>query len=448
MTLFSITRWWNELVGRQTMFGAIVYVINLIVYLILFFMYLYQNIDAVIGLFTKPKKFKDAKVNHKYAYIICAHDEEKVVGQLIDSIYQQDYPKELMQVFVVADNCKDNTAAIAREHNAIVFERFSDIKGKSFALDMVFKKLCSEYKDYGFEAVFVFDADNLVSKNYTKEMNKVFDAGYLVSTSYRESKNFNTNWVSAGASMCFYRECVLIHHARSLMNMGTYISGTGYYISFDLIKEMNGWPYHTMVEDIEFSIYCAQHGILISYNENAIFYDEQPETLKASLIQRLRWCKGTHQCFYRYEIKKSKDTFETKHKRKFFSRINFEMMIHVCPLPLISFVWMIFYIIAMGINTGVSHLSIDNFLSDTVRVMASFLICLFGVAVIHALIVTIKKHKQIDAKLPKQLLYCLTFPFYAAMFLPLSFIALFKKVKWTKIEHTVSKDISDMKEID
>lgn len=447
MILDLITNW-NQIFVRQKMFGGVLYVINLIMFVILFIMYFYQNLDAIIGLFTKPKKFKEAKKNHKYAYLICAHDEEKVVGQLIDSIYNQDYPKELMTVFVCADNCQDNTANVAREHNAICYERKSDIKGKSYALDFMFKEIIKNYNDENFEAIFIFDADNLVSKNYTKEMNKSFDSGILVSTSYRESKNFNTNWVSAGASMCFYRECVLIHHSRAILNIGTYISGTGFYISYDIIKEMNGWPYHTMVEDIEFSIYCAQHGILIGYNEQAIFYDEQPVTLKASLIQRLRWCKGTHQCFFNYEVKKPKEPFKTERKKVHFSRIKFEMFVHVCPLPLISLLWMIFYLVAMAINTGVNHLSWYNYRADAIYIVGWFLISLFGIAVIHALIVTLKKHKQIEAPLYKQLLYCITFPIYAAFFLPLSLIALFKKVKWTKIEHNVSKSINDMKEIE
>ena len=116
-------------------------IISWTIFIFFTLIYLMQNIHLLVSLFTKHKTFKKAKTMHKYGYIICARNEEKVIGNLIDSIYNQDYPKELMKVFVVADNCTDETAKIARDHGAIVFERFDNVKkGKSYALDYVIKK--------------------------------------------------------------------------------------------------------------------------------------------------------------------------------------------------------------------------------------------------------------------------------------------------------------------
>jgi cellulose synthase/poly-beta-1,6-N-acetylglucosamine synthase-like glycosyltransferase len=426
----------NPLYGT---FGNVLFITNTIMTIVLFLIYFYQNIYAIVAIFPFKKKYPEAKKNHKYAYIICAHDEEAVVGNLVDSIFKQNYPKELMTVFVCADNCKDNTAKVAREAGAIVYERQSSIKGKSYALNFTLHKIFEEYDNEGFEAVFVFDADNLVSKNYTYEMNKTYDQGYLVSTSFRNSKNFDKNWVSAGASMLFLRECICIHHSRRILNIGTYVSGTGFYVDYKLLRD-KGWDYHLMTEDIEFSIDCAMNGIFIAFNEDAEFYDEQPETLKDSLNQRLRWCKGTNQCFYKYFMKGF-----FKYLFKKISFIRFELTIHVSPIPLISFLWTLFYLVATGINTAIRGLAWYNYYDTFVYSIAMFLLSIYGMALIHALIVTFKYHKNIDCSLFRQILYCFTFPIYAAFFLPLLFVALFKPVSWKKVPHTISKKIEDMK---
>ena len=78
----------------------------------------YKAFYFAIG-FLFTRKFKPAKKNHKYAIVIAARNEENVIGNLLDSINKQDYPKELLTTFVVADNCTDNTAKIARNHGAI-----------------------------------------------------------------------------------------------------------------------------------------------------------------------------------------------------------------------------------------------------------------------------------------------------------------------------------------
>ena len=82
---------------------------------ILVIMMVYKTLYWLIGVFF-TRKFKPAKNKHKYAILIAARNEKNVIGNLLDSINKQDYPKELITTFVVADNCTDNTAEIARKH--------------------------------------------------------------------------------------------------------------------------------------------------------------------------------------------------------------------------------------------------------------------------------------------------------------------------------------------
>ncbi len=422
-------------------------IISWTIFIFFTLIYLMQNIHLFVSLSKKHKTFENAKKLHKYGYIICGRNEEKVIGNLIDSIYNQDYPKELMNVFVVADNCCDNTANIARKHGATVFERFDNKnKGKSYALDYAIKKILNN-KDYNdLEAFFIFDADNLLSKNYTLKMNETFDAGYQVSTSFRDSKNFNSSLTSACSSLLFLRECLIVHHSRKILDLSTFVSGTGYYVDRKIFEKMNGWNFNTFTEDIEFSCWCSKNGIQISYNEDAIFYDEQPNDLKTSNKQHFRWCKGNHQCAKLYTFSLLKMIFGFKNKRTFKERISsFEMLVHIFPFPIIAIIW---FLIALITHTtffimGVESLSM--YLSSSLTTILFQFLSLFGMALIHVIVVMIKYRKNINISLKNKIKIILTFPFFASKFIPLSFKALFaQNVTWEPIKHLENKSIKDI----
>ena len=145
--------------------------INNILGIILSVIVIHKVFYFVIGMFF-TRKFKPAKEKHKYAIVIAARNEEEVIGNLLDSIKKQDYPQELVTTFVVADNCTDNTAKIARDKGAICYERFNDKdKTKGYALEYLFEQIEHDYGRKSFEGYFVFDADNLLEKNYISKMN-------------------------------------------------------------------------------------------------------------------------------------------------------------------------------------------------------------------------------------------------------------------------------------
>lgn len=419
-------------------FGNTLIKINSIILIILIIFYTHQHLYALVSTFIKNKPYPKAKKEHSFAYLICARNEEKVIAQLIDSIYKQDYPTHLMHVFVCCDNCSDDTYEICKKTKAIVYERKSNLKGKSYALNFLLDKIKTDHKDLKIDAFFVFDADNLLSKDYTKEMNKALDFGVEVCTSFRDSKNYDVNWISASSAMSFYRECRLVHHARKIFHLGTYVSGTGFYISKNVLDYFNGWHFNTLVEDIEFSINCGLNDIYVGYNEEAVFYDEQPSNLKDSFNQRLRWCKGTHQCFCLYEGKLIK---------KLLLKLKLtcvDLLIHITPMPLLAFVWLVLYLILMGINTLVLDLPVDFYIQTALASSWSLFFITFLVAFIHAVIVTILLNKRIKAKLYKKIIYAFLFPLYMFFYIPLSFIAVFKNVSWKPIKHDYSKSIDNL----
>ncbi len=99
--------------------------------------YFYQIVYTVIGLIRKnmqpviiPSK------QHKFAALICARNEKEVIYEIVTSLEKQKYPKNLLDVYVLADNCTDNTAALAKKAGAIVYERENTQQvGKGYALD-------------------------------------------------------------------------------------------------------------------------------------------------------------------------------------------------------------------------------------------------------------------------------------------------------------------------
>jgi len=256
---------------------------------------MYKAIYFVVGMFF-TRKFKPAKVKHKYGIVIAARNEKYVIGNLLDSINKQDYPKELLTVFVVADNCTDNTAEIARSHGAICYERNDlDHKTKGYALQFLFNKIEEDYGRDNFEGYFVFDADNLLKKNYISKMNDAFDAGEKIITSYRNTKNFDENWIASTYALHWLRSIRTNHRARSIFRLATNIQGTGFLFSNEIVHD--GWKYTSLTEDRALTADAVAQGYRISYQDAAEFYDEQPINIKVALRQRLRWSKGHLQAF-------------------------------------------------------------------------------------------------------------------------------------------------------
>lgn len=156
----------------------------------------------------------------RVAVLICARNEQNVISELISSIKLQDHPSELIKIFVVADNCTDKTAAIARSQGAYVWERFSSGKvGKGYALQFLLEKIDLSIGLDRFDSFLVMDADNLLEENFISEICKTYASGYDIVTSYRNSKNYGDNWISAGYSLWFLRESRFLNEAR--MRLGT-----------------------------------------------------------------------------------------------------------------------------------------------------------------------------------------------------------------------------------
>ena len=163
--------------------------------------WVYQIAISICSLIKLKDKPLITNKNHKFMAIIPAHNEEAVVANLVESLKHQDYPKELYDIYVIADNCTDKTAEVARKAGAIVYERFDETKKtKGFALNWFLGQKIEEDADY--DAFCIFDADNIVDVNFLKNMNKKLCQGEDVVQGYRDIKNPTDNWITAGYAIC------------------------------------------------------------------------------------------------------------------------------------------------------------------------------------------------------------------------------------------------------
>ncbi len=400
--------------------------------------YLYQILYMLYVLRKGMVKFPEAKVNHRYAFVIAAHNEEPVIANLVRSILTQEYDG-LVDCYVIADNCTDATAEVARAAGAVAWERNDLVrKGKSWALDYAFARLIDEYGDR-YEGFFVMDADNILAPDYVKVMNQAFDQGYLVCTSYRNSKNFDSSWISSAYATWFLREARYLNNARVMLGTSCAISGSGWLVHASIVRGMHGWRFHTLTEDIQFSTFCCANGIQIGYAP-AEFFDEQPVTFKASWVQRMRWTKGFYQVFFSYGGELVRGI------TKFHRFASYDMLMTVAPGMLLS----LFSVLLNGGYLLVGWLSHGFFATDREVLMCiGSLIMTFGSMYVSffilGLITTISERKSIYAQKRWRIFTNIfTFPLFMMTYIPITVVALFKKVEWVPTKHDIAVNFDDV----
>lgn len=330
----------------------------------------YYLVLGLIGLFRKQEK-KNYTPKNKFALLIAAHNEEVVISSLIESMLKLDYPKDMYDVFVIADNCTDDTAKIAKGYGVNVCERFSeDKKGKGYALEWMFAKLFKSENKY--DAIAIFDADNLVHKDFLKEINSKLQDGYKVVQGYIDSKNPEDSWIAAAYSIAFWTQNRMFQLARANVGFSNQIGGTGFVVETNTLKKL-GWGATCLTEDLEFTCKLVLNGEKVGWAHDAIIYDEKPLKLKQSWNQRKRWMQGFTDVASRYFFKLVKKAIVD---RKFYV---FDCALYVLQPFVTLLVGISAVLTLMQVNTesGLNIFIINQLFSDVgfkVFAIAQFLI--------------------------------------------------------------------------
>ncbi len=241
-------------------------------------------------------QFPTAPPKKRIAALVAARNEEAVIEGVVRTLMGQNYPRELFDVWVVPNNCSDDTERVAREAGARILQCTDPVKSKGDVLRFAFSKLLAMGEYDGF---CLFDADNIVDPGFLGVANSALCAGWRIAQGFRDSKNSRGSWVAGGMSVFYWFMSALFNRGRAALNMSAMLNGTGVMISSDLLEEV-GWDTHTLTEDLEFTAQCGILGVKIGWMEDAITYDEQPDGFWCSITQRRRWFAGSVQCLRRY----------------------------------------------------------------------------------------------------------------------------------------------------
>ncbi len=382
--------------------------------------WLYQLLISLCSLVKLKDKPMLEKKDNRFMAIIPAHNEEMVVGNLIESLKNQNYPKDKYDIYVIADNCTDMTKKIAEKAGAIVYERRSPMeeRTKGHALQWFLRKKIAENAQY--DAFCVFDADNIVDENFLVNMNKKLCQGEEVVQGYRDIKNPTDSWVSAGYAIFYWMMNRFYHLARYNLGLSPLINGTGFMVKFDVVKP-NGWETETLTEDIEFSLQRIIAGKKLGWSTDAIVYDEQPVEFKQSWSQRSRWTVGHIQCMGIYTKQLAVAVKEKK------TAMNFDGLLYIVgsiPMFIITLLLLSLNFILYITNNFTGAELIENY--------ARYLIPTFLLPIGTALVIMVLDKKPIRPMIKGLLCY----PLFLGSWLLINFKCLFKReTKWEKIEH-------------
>ena len=390
--------------------------------------WLYQIVVSLCSLVKLKEKPILEEKDNKFMAIIPAHNEETVVKNLIDSLKNQDYPKELLDIYVIADNCTDNTAKVAKDAGAIVYERFDEEhKTKGYALQWFLKQKIEE--DAPYDAFCVFDADNIVDVNFMKNMNRKLCQGEDVVQGYRDIKNPTDSWISSGYAIFYWMMNRFYHLARYNLGLSPLINGTGFMVKFDVIKP-DGWQTETLTEDIEFSLKRIIKGKRLGWATDAIVFDEQPVEFKQSWTQRSRWTVGHIQCLKRYTKELGTAVKEKK------TLMNFDGLLYIVgtmPMLVLTFTLLLINFI-LYLGNGMT-------MTDLIFSIVMYLVPTFLIPIIVSIIIMILDKRPIRPMIKGLLCY----PLFLGSWIVINFKCMIKPdTKWEKIEHVRDIKINEV----
>ncbi|MCL2212942.1 MAG: glycosyltransferase [Oscillospiraceae bacterium] len=364
---------------------------------------------------------------HKFGILVAARNEEDVIHLLIDSIHKQNYPKELIEIFVIPNNCTDKTEEISAGLGATIIDCTTRAcKSKGDAMDHAFKSLVGRTD---IDAYINFDADNVVDKNFVRRMNDALCEGHVVAQGFRDAKNPKDNYLTGSYTIYFYLQNFFISTSRMYLRGSAAINGTGWMITKEAIDKYK-YETTTMTDDLEFTSQCAINKLKIVFVKDAITYDEHVTTFKASWYQRRRWSTGALQNLRKYYFK----LFWSFVKTRNIASLDLTLFFMAPIMQVVGIVTGIFFFVNGIILADFSSPNLLDILSAfhiggilsglLVGFLVNFFVC--------------KCYGQRNGMVKAMLL----FPWFTITWIPINLSCFFNKAtKWHPIPHTTAVPI-------
>ncbi len=221
-------------------------------------------------------------------FLVPAHDEEALVARAVRSLLDQDYPEAQRTVVVVADNCADRTAAVARRAGATVLERRSrDRRGKHHAIGWALERLPLE--DHA--AVVIVDADTIVEPDFSLRLARRAPLEEALVQARVGASNEEENWLTRLAAVLTRSRWDLALPLKERAGLNCPLTGDGTLLGTALLRR-HGWRIRTITEGWELYARHTLAGRKIEYEPRARLYAQEARSLDQSRSQRERWTAG------------------------------------------------------------------------------------------------------------------------------------------------------------
>ncbi len=402
--------------------------------LLFFLCGIYRLFYLFVPFFTK-KNCHGETVIHRIGILVAAKDEETALPFLLESIRRQDYPTDMLSVYVVADNCSDHTAEVARTGGATVFVRTGGRRtGKGYALNYLVGEIGRTVAPEELpDAYIVCDADNILSSDYVSEINKTYSDGFPVVSGCRNIKNFGESWISSAFGIYFLYDSQFLNRSRMRIGRSAFVAGTGYLVDRLFLEEGDGWVFLSMADDTELTAECLTRKVKVGYAEDAVLYDEQPTTMRESVRQRKRWCRGHWQTLVSYGARLFRQSF----------RFDFSST----DLLLSMFFFSVFALIAVAsayIGATVLFFMGAYTLPVYIAILFSILAGIYVIYVLLGLYTVLLLWGSIRATAWQKIRAVLLYPFFIAMQIPFILTALFTRATWQPFRHSSTVRVEEV----
>ncbi|HEY3276896.1 MAG TPA: glycosyltransferase family 2 protein, partial [Syntrophorhabdaceae bacterium] len=237
-------------------------------------------------------------VPHRYLLLIPAHNEEALIGRLLESLLRVQYERNSFRAAVIADNCTDRTEAVSSQFDVDILKRTDpSARGKGFAIAWALKQVDLD----SYDAVVIIDADNIIDPLFFRGLDEVMATGSKVIQCYNSIANPNETAFTKILSLARAVDNSLYHHAKFKLGLSSFLMGNGMCFTTKLLKEQ-GWGTSTMAEDLEYYATLVKNGILIGFAAHSRVYHQESRNISHATDQRLRWSSGKFHIARKYGL--------------------------------------------------------------------------------------------------------------------------------------------------
>ncbi len=445
---------WHEILFR------VLSIINYAVLVVIAIPLLLQIFYVLFG-FIKKKTYPVSEKKARVAYLIPAHNEESVIFDSVKELLEkQTYPKELYDVFVVAHNCTDKTAELARKAGAKVLVLDDPDPAHRMALypmkhgvDHIIRLSGEEAYDF----IIRIDADNHVNDMFTSLMNDAFQSGVEFARGYEGAINGAQNFYTKACALFYSFDSRYGSRVRERLNIAAHINGPGAMMSVKMLKESGGYDCKTISEDAEFNFNRMLEGRKGHFVEDAVVFEDMPSSVQDTLNRNKRIGSGSMELIKKQLLKMA---------GKFFTTGNFSFMEMFLTyifnfLAILISIWVPLYYVYHFTYTALivtGHIAVSfmpvayyhSMLFTTLIVAAGVvggLFVLFGF--LQGAFLAITDYKKLGAKKRRELVSAvLLFPLFLGMYAVTLCIGAMSKPKWNDIATRSGKGNSEEKQED